>query len=100
MLTDFAEVVLVAVLVTTFFFGGWQVPYLYRDGFHLPWGTLVALPNLAVALLGVIAFMIKVVAVLLAANPDSLDAASLPLRPADAPGMERPCCRSVWPTWW
>ncbi len=61
MLTDFAEVVLVAVLVTTFFFGGWQVPYLYRDGFHLPWGTLVALPNLAVALLGVVAFMIKVV---------------------------------------
>jgi len=61
MLTDFAEVVLVAVLVTTFFFGGWQVPYLYRDGFHLPWGAFIALPNLAVALLGVIAFMIKVV---------------------------------------
>ena len=36
MMTDFAEVVLVAVLVTLFFFGGWQVPWLYRDGFHFP----------------------------------------------------------------
>ncbi len=35
MLTDFAEVVLVAVLLTLFFFGGWQVPWLYPDGFHL-----------------------------------------------------------------
>jgi len=60
MLTDFAEVVLVAVLVTTFFFGGWQIPYLYRDGFHFPWGTMVALPNVAVAILGVVAFIIKV----------------------------------------
>ena len=60
MLTDFAEVVLVAVLVTTFFFGGWQIPYLYREGFHFPWGTIVALPNLAVAILGVIAFIVKV----------------------------------------
>ncbi len=61
MLVDFAEVVLVAALVTTFFFGGWQVPYLYRDGFHFPRGTTVALPNPAVAILGVAAFTIKVV---------------------------------------
>jgi len=60
MLTDFAEVVLVSVLVTTFFFGGWQIPYLYRDGFHFPWGSIVALPNVAVAILGVVAFLLKV----------------------------------------
>ncbi|TMA54641.1 MAG: NADH-quinone oxidoreductase subunit H, partial [Deltaproteobacteria bacterium] len=38
MMSDFVEVVLVAALVTTLFFGGWQVPYLARDGFHLPGG--------------------------------------------------------------
>ncbi len=62
MLTDFAEIILVAALATTLFFGGWQVPYLYPDGFHFPGGLSVALPNLVVALLGVVAFMIKVVA--------------------------------------
>ncbi len=36
---EFAEIVTVAGLVTTLFFGGWQVPYLMRDGFHLPWGS-------------------------------------------------------------
>jgi len=55
-------VVLVAALVTTLFFGGWQVPYLARDGFHFPWGTAVALPSLVVALLQVTAFALKVIA--------------------------------------
>ncbi len=61
MITDFAEIVLVAALVTTFFFGGWQVPWLYRDGFHFPGGASLALSNPVVAVLGIIAFMIKVV---------------------------------------
>src|SRR5439155_728214 len=50
MMSDFVEVVLVAALVTTLFFGGWQVPYLARDGFHFPSGTAVPLPSLVVAL--------------------------------------------------
>jgi NADH-quinone oxidoreductase subunit H len=62
MLTDFVEVILVAALVTTLFFGGWQVPYLYPDGFHLPGGAFLALPNAVVAIFGVVAFMIKLVA--------------------------------------
>ena len=61
MLTDFAEIVLVSVLATTFFFGGWQIPYLYPDGFHLPGGAFFAMPNVAVAILGLVAFAIKVV---------------------------------------
>jgi len=63
MMTDFAEVVLVAVLITLFFFGGWQVPFLYRDGFHFPGphGAFLALPNLVVAILEVISFWVKVV---------------------------------------
>ncbi len=62
MLTDFVEVILVAALVTTLFFGGWQVPYLYPDGFHLPGGAFLALANPVVAILGVVAFVVKVVA--------------------------------------
>jgi NADH-quinone oxidoreductase subunit H len=61
MMADFVEVVLVAALVTTLFFGGWQIPYLLRDGFHFPWGATVALPSLAVAVLQVTAFALKLV---------------------------------------
>ena len=39
MLTDFVETILIAALVTTLFFGGWQVPYLMADGFHFPGGA-------------------------------------------------------------
>jgi NADH-quinone oxidoreductase subunit H len=48
-------------LVTTLFFGGWQVPYLLRDGFHFPWGDALLLPHLAVVALQVGAFSIKVI---------------------------------------
>jgi NADH-quinone oxidoreductase subunit H len=61
MMADFVEVVLVAALVTTLFFGGWQVPYLLRDGFHFPWSATVVLPSLGVALLQVTAFALKLV---------------------------------------
>jgi NADH-quinone oxidoreductase subunit H len=63
MLTDLAEQALVAMLLTTFFLGGWQVPYLMRDGFHLPWGTIVAVAPIAVSILGIIAFLAKTLAV-------------------------------------
>src|SRR5262245_19590807 len=59
MMSDFVEVVLIAALITTLFFGGWQVPYLLRDGFHLPGGARVALPGLAVTVLQVVAFTLK-----------------------------------------
>jgi NADH-quinone oxidoreductase subunit H len=45
---EFAEIVTAAALMTTLFFGGWQVPYLMRDGFHFPWGSSWLLPHLAV----------------------------------------------------
>jgi NADH-quinone oxidoreductase subunit H len=62
MLTDFAEQALLAMLLTTFFLGGWQVPWLMNDGFHLPGGAFLAVPALAVSILGVVAFLVKVVA--------------------------------------
>ncbi len=61
MLVDFVESIIVAGLVTTLFFGGWQVPFLLRDGFHFPWGGMLPLPSLLVALLQVGAFTVKVV---------------------------------------
>lgn len=64
--TDFLETILIASLTATLFFGGWQVPYLYRAGFYFPWveggNTLVlALPHLVVVGLQIGAFISKVV---------------------------------------
>ena len=60
MLSDFAESVMVAGLVTTLFFGGWQVPYLSKAGIELPGMAPLALPALAITLMQVGAFMTKV----------------------------------------
>jgi NADH-quinone oxidoreductase subunit H len=57
---EFAEIVTAAGLITTLFFGGWQVPFLLRDGFHCPWGGTLLLPHFAVVLLQVGAFTLKV----------------------------------------
>jgi NADH-quinone oxidoreductase subunit H len=61
MMSDFVEVVLVAALVTTLFFGGWQVPYLTREGFAFPWGSTIALPSIAVAVLQIVSFSVKLI---------------------------------------
>ena len=58
---EFAEIVTVAGLITTLFFGGWQVPYLMRDGFHFPWGATWLLPHLVVVVLQLVAFTVKVI---------------------------------------
>jgi NADH-quinone oxidoreductase subunit H len=58
-LTDFIETVLAAMLTTSLFFGGWQIPYLMSTGFVFPWGGSWALPTLAVLLLQVGAFITK-----------------------------------------
>src|SRR5262249_5697864 len=62
MMSDFVEVVLIAALIATLFFGGWQVPWLLRDGFHFPWGGTLHLPGLVVTLLQVTSFMVKTIA--------------------------------------
>lgn len=60
MLTDFIETVLIAALVTTLFFGGWQVPYLMPGGFYLPGGIHLPLGDITVSILQVLACVIKV----------------------------------------
>lgn len=58
---EFAEVVTAAGLTTTLFFGGWQVPFLLSSGFHFPWGATLFLPHLAVTILQIGAFTLKVI---------------------------------------
>jgi NADH-quinone oxidoreductase subunit H len=60
MFTDFMKVLIVACLLTTLFFGGWQVPWLFADGFHFPWGGQWLLPHGVVVALQVLSFNLKV----------------------------------------
>ena len=59
MMSDFVETVVIAGMTTALFLGGWQVPLLFRDGFHLPGGLLLPVPHLAVVGLQVGAFLLK-----------------------------------------
>jgi len=60
MMSDFIETIVVAGLATALFLGGWQVPWLFADGFVFPWGWHLGLSPLLVTLLQVGAFIIKV----------------------------------------
>jgi NADH-quinone oxidoreductase subunit H len=59
-MADFIETILIATLIATLFFGGWQVPYLQADGFHLPGGSFHSLPQLLVVLFQIAALGFKV----------------------------------------
>ncbi len=63
---EYVTVVTASALMTTLFFGGWHVPFLYRDGFHVVIGnTLIfsqPLTQITVILIGVAAFIFKVCA--------------------------------------
>lgn len=61
MFAEFLEIILIAMLCATLFFGGWQVPYLYETGFALPGGASVPLNHYIVTALQVGAFTAKVV---------------------------------------
>lgn len=60
MMTDFMEIIVVSALLTTLFFGGWQVPWLASNGFHFPGGAQWILPHWVVVVFQVAAFNIKV----------------------------------------
>ncbi len=59
-MVDFVETILIAALIATLFFGGWQVPYLQADGFRVPGGLSLSLSPITVALSQVASFLIKV----------------------------------------
>ncbi len=60
MMTDFMEIIIISTLLTTLFFGGWQIPWLGIDGFHFPWGGQWLMARWLVIVLQVLAFNIKV----------------------------------------
>jgi NADH-quinone oxidoreductase subunit H len=57
---EYVEIVVISGVITTLFLGGWQVPFLFSDGFHFPGGALIQLNGLVVTALGVGAFVFKV----------------------------------------
>lgn len=59
MLTDFVETILIAVLATLLFLGGWLVPFLQADGFHFG-ATVVSLSAAWVTVLQIASFFLKV----------------------------------------
>ena len=66
-MAEYIEVIVIAGMLTTFFFGGWQVPYLFdagvagltSAGFAFPWGATFEIGEVAATLLCVGAFMFK-----------------------------------------
>ena len=60
MFTDFMEILIVSCLLTSLYFGGWQVPWLGAGGFAFPWGGTWNLAPWLVTLLQVAAFNVKV----------------------------------------
>jgi NADH-quinone oxidoreductase subunit H len=60
MLSEFVEIVVISALVVTLFLGGYTLPWLRPEGFVFPGGTTWALPHMAVVVLQVVAFSVKV----------------------------------------
>ncbi len=67
-LAEFIEIVFIAMILTTVFFGGYQVPYLDADGFRssglfasMVGNWSISLPHIAVVALQMLGFGIKVV---------------------------------------
>jgi NADH-quinone oxidoreductase subunit H len=61
MFTDFMEILIVSCLMTTLFFGGWQVPWLQAGGFVFPWGGHLPVASWLATVLQILAFNVKVV---------------------------------------
>lgn len=58
---EFVEHIVSSAIIVTLFFGGYHVPFLHGDGFHFGdfIGYDIALPHIAVVLIGVVAFLLK-----------------------------------------
>ena len=59
-LAEFIEIVFLSAVMSSVFFGGWQFPFLYADGFHFA-GWVVFMPHWAVVLIQFMTFGGKVV---------------------------------------
>lgn len=59
-LAEFIEIVFIAMIMTTVFFGGWHFPFLHDDGFRFA-GQLLPLDHWVVFLGRVVTFTLKVI---------------------------------------
>jgi len=59
-MAEYVEVVVISGIVTTLFLGGWQLPFLFSDGFHFPGGAFLGLHGAIVTAMGVGTFVFKV----------------------------------------
>ena len=58
---EFVEHIASSALIVTLFFGGYDLPFLYSDGLRIEaLGIFVAMPHIAVVLLSVVGFVVKV----------------------------------------
>ncbi|HEY8431873.1 MAG TPA: complex I subunit 1 family protein, partial [Sandaracinaceae bacterium] len=64
MVGEFVEHIVSGAILVTLFFGGYDVPFLHSDGFRFDFlGLYAPLPHIVVVLIGVLAFVVKVLAV-------------------------------------
>ncbi len=56
---EYIEVIVFSMMFTTFFLGGYQIPFIYSDGIHIG-NTFIALNATLVALLQMLFFFVKV----------------------------------------
>ncbi len=65
--SEYMEVAASSMVLVTVFLGGWQIPWIHRDGLTIAIGTDVVyahvMPHIWVIILGVLAFFTKVLAV-------------------------------------
>jgi NADH-quinone oxidoreductase subunit H len=64
--SEYVAVVSSSALMATLFLGGWNLPFLYRDGIHVAIGESIlfeqALSHGFVVLIGALAFLLKIIA--------------------------------------
>ena len=81
-LAEYINMVTVSAVATNLFLGGWHWP------FPLEWGWRF----------GVLNWLLKVALPAVLLHLDAVDAAALPLRPADGRSAGSGCCRRRWST--
>src|SRR6059036_989684 len=48
LMTDMVETTVIAGMCVSLFLGGWQIPFLFNDGFRFPWGAVVSVSPIVV----------------------------------------------------
>lgn len=59
-LSEFIEIIVAASVITTLFFGGWQVPFLTSTGFNFPYGISIVIPGNLISIIQMLSFGLKV----------------------------------------